>query len=60
MKTKTEDNKGTTAEGMYKITIGYNDGSREIVRHTQILDTYGLTRAVDKCEIKYFRVELDD
>lgn len=41
----------------YKITIVYNDGTRESAKENCV-NTYGLMRALEKCEIKSFKVEL--
>lgn len=40
---------------MYRITVIFHDGHREILED---LDLYALTRALDKCEIKSFKVQL--
>lgn len=40
---------------MYKITVIHHDGHPEILEE---LDLYALTRALDKCEIRSFKVEL--
>ena len=60
MKDVVEDNKGTTAEGRYKITLVYEDGSREILKHSELLDLYQLTHCIDICELRSYKVELDD
>lgn len=59
MKPVIEDHKGTEAEGRYKITLTYGDGSKEILKNTQLLDLWQLTWCVDHCEIRSFKVELD-
>lgn len=40
---------------MYKITVVDPDGHFEILED---LDLYALTRSLDKCEIRSFKVEL--
>ncbi len=57
-KTNTINYAGTHKQGMYKITITFYDGTREVWRHTHLND-YELSRAIDKCEIKSYKVELD-
>ena len=42
----------------YKITIAHNDGSREIIKSFGAVNHYGLIRALEKCEIKWYKVEL--
>lgn len=41
---------------MYKVTIVWHDGTKTV---TDECDTYSLIRALEKCEIKSFKVELD-
>lgn len=55
----TIEHKGTAEQGMYRVTLTLNDGKREIHRH-YTPNIYGLTRLVDKCEIKSFSISLDD
>lgn len=43
---------------MYKVTICRNDGKKQTLKESDDWDFYGLTRALDKCEIKSFTVEL--
>lgn len=57
---KTEDNKGTSAEGNFKIIIDYPDGLREVIRHSEMLDAYDLCRMMEKGEIEGFRFEWDE
>lgn len=41
----------------YKVTIVFNDGSRTSEK-VEMPNTYDLMRALDKCEIKSFKIEL--
>lgn len=41
----------------YKITIVYNDGIRKSFKE-DFVNAYGLMTALEKCEIKSFKVEL--
>jgi len=54
---KVIDFKDTLDRGIYNITIKNNDGSIEKWLNCQP-DLYTLTRWVDKCEIKWFKIEL--
>lgn len=42
----------------YKITVYFYDGTRQVLKDDTDTDLYSLCRAVDKCEIKAFKVEL--
>lgn len=42
----------------YKVTLTYNNGKTEVLSAEIEWDFYGLTRMLDKCEIKAFKVEL--
>lgn len=41
----------------YKISLSFSDGSRDIYK-TDDPNLYGLMTALDKCEIKSFKIEL--
>ena len=43
---------------MYKVTLTLNSGQRQVLKEDDDWDFYMLTRALDKCEIKAFTVEL--
>lgn len=47
---------------MYKITIEHNNGRIQVIPEfpTLELDFYSLSRAIDKCMIKSYKVELAD
>lgn len=42
----------------YKVTLTYNNGKTEVLSAETEWDFYRLTRMLDKCEIKAFKVEL--
>ena len=42
----------------YKITIANHDGSREILKTQEPPNHYGLIRALEKCEIKWYKIEI--
>jgi len=43
---------------MYKVTLTLNNGQRHVLKEDDDWDFYALTRMLDKCEIKAFKVEL--
>ena len=54
-----KDYKGTDFEGIYTVTIKNLDGSTDTRKHYDP-NFYELFRMVEKCEIKWFKVELSN
>lgn len=55
---RTFNHQGEETEGMYRYTIIFADGSKEIHRHAE-LDIFSLRHQLDHCEIKSFKMELE-